>query len=385
MTTPVDTSPTRFLKVATAGKPFVLHNGEMLGPITIAYETWGRLNEAKDNAILIFHALSGSQHAAGHDPAGPGTGFWTPENHAGWWDAFIGPGKAMDTDHFFVICCNFLGGCYGSTGPATLVPGTSRPYGRAFPFPSISDCVDMHLRVVDHFGIKRLHAAIGGSMGGFCVMDLAVRYPGRLHCAIPIASGLRATVLAKALNFEQIFAIAEDRNFRGGDYYGHELPWRGLALARMISHKTFVSLEYMEQRARNVIIQPDDLLAGYLLEHKIESYLLQRGKSFVARFDANAYLRIINMWQSFDLPAQIAGGDVRETLAPCRGQKWLIFTISSDACFYPEEQREIADGLKANGIDFQYITVHSDKGHDSFLLEPDLYAPQMRFNLRGGR
>jgi len=374
-------SPTKFLEVASAKHPFVLHNGVVLGPIVIAYETWGRLNEAKDNAILVFHALSGSQHAAGFDPVGPGTGYWTPENHTGWWDGFIGPGKALDTDRFFVICCNYLGGCYGSTGPCTNLPGTGRPFGRAFPFPSISDNVDMHLRVLDHLGIDRLHAAIGGSMGGFCVMDLAVRYPDRVHCVIPIASGLRATVLAKALNFEQIFAIAEDRNFRGGDYYGHEPPWRGLALARMISHKTYISLEYMEQRARNVIIQPDDLLAGYLLEHRIESYLLHKGKSFVERFDANTYLRIINMWQSFDLPAQVAHNNITQTFAPCRQQRWLLFTISSDACFYPCEQVEIAQILKANGIDHQYITVHSDKGHDSFLLEPDLYAPQIRFNL----
>lgn len=374
-------SKTKYLQIATEQDPFVLQNGTSVGPVTIAYETFGKLNERKDNAILLFHALSGSHHAAGYDPIGPNNEFWGKECHTGWWDAFIGPNRALDTNRYFIICCNFLGGCYGSTGPASIDPATGKPYGRSFPYPTISDIVDSQLRVVDHLGIQTLLASTGGSLGGFCVMDLAVRYPERVKCVIPIASGLRATVLSKALNFEQIFAIAEDANFRGGDYYDGEYPWRGLALARMISHKTFISLKVMEQRARNEIIQPTDVLSGYLLEHRIESYLFHQGRKFVERFDANAYLRIVNSWQSFDLPLEVSGGDANALFARCKGQRWLVFSISSDVCFYREEQEEIVAGLKANHIDHQYITVHSDKGHDSFLLNEELFTPHMVFML----
>ncbi len=374
-------SKTKFLEIATAEEPFVLKNGSKVGPVTIAYETYGTLTPEKDNAILLFHALSGSQHAAGVDPIGPNNQFWNDECHEGWWDAFIGPGKTLDTNKYFIICCNHLGGCYGTTGPASIDPATGKPYGRSFPYPTISDIVDSQLRVVEHFGIKKLLAAIGGSIGGFCVMNLAVRYPDFVRCVIPIASGLRATVLSKALNFEQIFAIAEDPNFHGGDYYDGEPPWRGLALARMISHKTFVSLKILESRARSEIIQPTDVLSGYLLEHKTESYMLHQGKKFIKRFDANSYLRIITAWQAFDLPKELAGGDAVKAFTVCKDQKWMIFSINSDVCFYVEEQAEIEACLKANNIDYQYITVNSDKGHDSFLIDSDLFSPHMVFTL----
>jgi homoserine O-acetyltransferase len=371
---------TRFLQIASLEEPFVLQNGKTLGPVVVAYKTWGTLNASRSNAVLVFHALSGSQNAAGFDPEGAG-GFWGEECHQGWWDAFIGPGKAVDTDKYFVVCCNYLGGCYGTTGPADTNPATGKPYGRAFPYPTISDIVDSQMRVLDHLGIERLLAVIGGSMGGFCAMDLAARYPDRVRGVVPIASGLRATVLAKALNFEQIYAIAEDHNFRGGDYYDGETPWRGLMLARMISHKTFISLEYLERRAREVIIQPTDVLSGYLLEHRVESYMLHQGRKFVERFDANAYLRIITAWQSFDLPRALAAGDPVKALEPCRHQRWLVFSIDSDVCYYPDEQREISQVLKTLGIEHWYLTVHSDKGHDSFLLEPELFSPHIVFLL----
>lgn len=374
-------SRTRYALVATEDEPFVLQNGAKLGPVTIAYETFGTLNERRDNVIVLFHALSGSQHAAGYDPVGPNNEFWAAENHHGWWERFIGPGRALDTDKYHIVCCNFLGGCYGSTGPTSTNPATGRPYGRDFPYPTISDIVDTQVRVLDQLGIHEVLAVVGGSLGGFCVIDMALRYPDRVRCVIPIASGLRATVLSKALNFEQIFAIAEDSNFRGGDYYDGEYPWRGLALARMISHKTFISLREMENRARNEIIQPTDVLSGYLLEHKIESYLFHQGRKFVERFDANSYLRIVNAWQSFDLPKEIAGEDAVGMFKRAAGQKWLVFSISSDVCFYVDEQKEIAQCLKANDIEFQYITANSDKGHDSFLLDPDLFTPHIVFML----
>ncbi len=372
---------TRFLEVATPSNPLHLANGGVLPNVTLAYEAYGELNEKKDNAILVFHALSGSQHAAGLNTEGYPPDLWTPELHPGWWDAFVGPGRAFDTTRYFVICVNYLGSCYGSTGPYSKNPETGRYWASAFPTISVADIVDSQVRLLDKLGIETLLAATGGSMGGFCSMDLAVRYPGRVRCVIPIATGFRATVLAKALNFEQIFAIQEDADFHGGEYYDGPRPERGLILARMISHKTFVSLSLMEQRARSELIQPENLLIGYKLQHKIESYMLHQGRKFAKRFDANSYLRIIGAWQDFDLPMQHADGDPVKALAPCRGQEWLVFSISCDVCFYPEEQAEIAGALKANGINYQHITVHSEKGHDSFLLEPELYAPYITYKI----
>lgn len=371
----------KYAQISSPENPFVFEDGGQADPLTIAYETYGELNEAKDNAILVYHALSGSAHAAGYDPEGPGTPLWTEENYPGWWDNFIGPGKGLDTNKYYVICANYPGSCYGSTGPASMNPVTGKPYGRAFPNLSIQDITNANVRLMDQLGIKTLLGVIGASMGGFCVLDMAVRYPRRVRLVIPIATGLRATVLAKALNFEQILAIEEDENFRGGDYYDGPRPNSGLILARIISHKTFVSLSLMESRARKEIVQPDDVLSGYQLQHQIESYLLHQGKKFVKRFDANSYLRIVNAWQSFDLPLKLGNGSATDTFSRCHGQQWLVFSISSDVCFYTDEQSEIADALKANRIDCQYITVHSEKGHDSFLIEPELYAPYIIYKL----
>ncbi|MCB2154289.1 homoserine O-acetyltransferase [bacterium] len=372
---------TQFCEIATSEDPFVLQDGSTLGPCVVAYETYGELNEDRSNAILIFHALTGSHHAAGFDPIGPGNEFWKDEVQQGWWEGFIGPGLAVDTNRYYVICANYLGGCYGTTGPATVDPVTGDPYGSRFPWPSVSDIVDSQVRLLDKLGIQTLLGAIGGSMGGFCTMDLAVRYPDRVKVVIPIASGLRATVLSKVHNFEQIYAIQEDPDFQNGDYYDGPRPERGLILARMIAHKTYVSLSVMEERARGEVVQPTDLLSGYNLQHRIESYMLHQGRKFVQRFDPNSYLRIVNAWQAFDLPKQQADGDSTQALSTCQGQNWLVFTIDSDVSFYYDEQAEIAQALRANGIPFQYITVHSEKGHDSFLLEPDLFTPHIHFML----
>lgn len=378
---PTADSRTRWATVATPDAPLALSAGGHLTHAVLAYKTWGRLNDARTNAILVFHALSGSHHAAGLDREGPGVPFWNEECHRGWWDDFIGPGRAFDTDRFFVVCANYLGSCYGSTGPSTPHPETHAPWGSAFPYPSISDTVDSQVRLLDQLGIERLLAVAGGSMGGFCAIDLAARYPERVGTVIPIASGLRATTLAKTHNFEQIFAIEADPNFRGGDYYDAEPPNRGLALARMISHKTFVSLDVLAERARTEIVQPREAFSCYRMSHQIESYMLHQGMKFVERFDANSYLRIVAAWQSFDLPRDRGGRSAAQALAPCRGQDWLLFSIDSDVCFYPEEQAEIETALQANRIAHQYVTVHSEKGHDAFLIEPALFTPHIVFRL----
>ncbi|MEQ8821965.1 MAG: homoserine O-acetyltransferase [Sumerlaeia bacterium] len=380
---PPEGSTMRLCRIATEDNPLTLEGGSRIGPVDIAFETYGTLNEEGSNAILVFHAFSGSPHAAGFDPVGPGNGLWTEENHQGWWDDFIGPGKALDTRRYCVICMNFLGGCYGSTGPMSPNPEDPdrKPYGWNFPFMSIGDIVDSQVAVLDLLGVKQLAAILGGSMGGLCVLDFAARYPERVRCVIPIATGFRATVLTKTFNFEQILAIETDPNFKSGNYYDGPRPDFGLMLARMIQHKTFFSLQVIERRAKNTIVQPGDVLSCYELRHQVESYLLHQGRKFVKRFDANSYLRIIAAWQSFDLPKEVAGGNSAETLRRCKGQKWILFSIDSDVCFFPDEQAEIEAALKANGVAHQYITVHSDKGHDSFLLEPHLYAPHINYAL----
>ncbi len=365
------------------GEPFLLEEkGARLGPVTLAYETYGTLSPERDNAILLFHALSGSQHAAGYNPdVRDGQQIWTQDNHVGWWEDFIGPGRALDTERYFVICANYLGGCYGSTGPASIDPATGKPYGGSFPVITVGDVVNSQLRLLDHLGIETLLATIGGSLGGMMALDLATRHPQRVRCVVPIASGARATTLHKLTNFEQIFAIEEDPHYHRGHYYDCQPPRMGLMLARMISHKNFVHLRVMEDRARGEIKQETEDLKGYRLRHQIESYMLHQGKKFVRRFDANSYLRILQMWQHFDLTAG-TGGSLVAALRPCRHHRWLIFTIDSDVCYWPEEQAELAEALAALGASYQYLTVHSYKGHDSFLLEPELFTPHISYILR---
>lgn len=370
---------TQFYELASATRPFFLQSGETLAPATLAYETYGTLDARRDNAILVFHALSGSQHAAGLNPAVPGIGErWTDEVHAGWWDGFIGPGQGLDTDRFFVICVNYLGGCYGSTGPASIDPRYGKPYGPRFPQLTIADIVDSQLALLDHLGIATLHAALGASLGGLLALSLATRYPERVRTVIPFATGLRTTALQRLHNLEQICAIESDPDFDGGDYYEGRPPDRGLALARMIGHKTFVSLAAMEERARAEIVRRDDTLAWYQLRSPLESYMLHQGQKFVRRFDANTYLRILDAWNRFDLAREAIASDPVALFQRCRRQDYLVFTIDSDACFYPEEQAFLMEILKKAGVNATRITVHSDKGHDSFLLEPHLYRPFLR-------
>ncbi|MEM7795824.1 MAG: homoserine O-acetyltransferase [Cyanobacteria bacterium P01_C01_bin.118] len=357
--------------------PFPLDSGESFDSITLAYETYGTLNQDASNAILVLHALTGSQHAAGINGAIPGVDpLWTDECVQGWWDAFIGPGKALDTDRYFVLCANYLGGCYGSTGPRSTNPATGKPYGSQFPQVSAWDVIRSQLCLLDHLGIDRLHAVIGGSVGGMLSILLATRCPQRVNNVLPIATGLETTVLHRVHNFEQILAIRNDPKFNGGDYYDHVPPKDGVLLARIISHKTFVSLGVMAKRAKQEIIVQQSVGDFYELSNPIESYMFYQGKKFAERFDANSYLCIMAMWQRFNLNAHQP-----DLFKDCGHQQYLIFSVDSDVCFYPEEQRVIVKALEAAQMNVKHITVHSDKGHDSFLLEPDLYAPYIHFVL----
>jgi homoserine O-acetyltransferase/O-succinyltransferase len=368
--------------------PFTLRSGETLPEFTLAYETYGRLNAEKSNVVLLFHALSGSQHAAGFCREVPGTeDRWTEDCQTGWWSDFIGLGKALDTSKWFVVCANFLGGCYGTTGPSSVNPVTGKAYGAAFPHVSIRDVVQSQLLLLEHLGIEKVHAVIGVSTGGLMAINFATLFPDRVKVVVPLATGGRTTVLNRLIIFEQILAIENDPNFNGGDYYDGPPPTYGLALARMISHKTFVHLDEIEKRARRDVKQPDENLRWYRLRDSVESYILHQGTKFVRRFDANTYLRICEMWSSFD-PVQEAGAaDWQALLKPCmtHGQHWLIFSIDSDFCFYPEEQTALVQHLREHSVDVMHITVHSLKGHDSFLLEPLLYTPHLVYALEAPR
>ncbi len=377
---------TRLYRFGDKQNPFVFRTGEKLESVTLAYETYGELSPAKDNAVLVYHALSGSQHAAGVNRSVPAAGrLWTEELHRGWWDDFIGPGKAIDTRRWFVICANYIGGCYGSSGPVTRNPRTGKPYGRSFPTVMMGDIVDSQVQLLNHLGIDELYAVIGGSLGGLCAVNHATRYPARVRRVVLIGAGIATSVLQRIYNYEQICAIEEDKYFQGGNYYGRKRPDRGLTLARMISHKTFVSLEMMAARARKEVVRPEeDKDKWYWMSHPVESYLRKQGLKFVKRFDANTYLRIIDAWQRFDLLQDAEGKNFREVFRRCRQQQYLVFSIDSDACFHPDRQEQLCRELKSAQVPFKHITVHSEKGHDSFLVEPDLFTPHISYMLGEG-
>ncbi len=411
---PPERVETRFFTCGSDADPFPLFQGGALPGFTLAYETWGELNEARDNAILVFHALSGSQHVAGHNPEIPGLGDrWIPSQHTGWWDAFVGPGKVFDTRRHFVICANYLGGCYGSTGPASPDPRTGKPWGGTFPVIRFRDMVETQRRLVEHLGVQRLAAVTGGSLGGTLSCLYACLWPDDVERVITFGTGLDVPTLQRVQNFEQIFAIEQDPNFRGGDYYDGPPPVYGLALARIIAHKTYISLQTMERRARREIIQPDDHFMQYRLNHVLESYMNHQGLEFTKRFDANAYLRILEAWQRFDfateagaaspteaevrileetaralrtdldeearraVEAEVRARVLRElrirALSRGRSQRHLVVTIDSDVSFYPDQQDNLEQEVREAGVEVERATVHSAKGHDSFLTEPDLY------------
>jgi homoserine O-acetyltransferase len=372
-------------KFCDIDRPFALQGGAVLPGLRIAYETWGTLREDGSNAILLYHALSGSHHAAGSNPCIPGVeNFWQPEMHDGWWEEMIGPGKALDTNEFFIICANYLGGCYGTTGPSSISPETGKPWGSSFPHISAADQVQASALLLDALGIDVLHAVVGPSVGGLLALTFATIHPKRVKRVASIAAGFKTTVLNRLILFEQILAIENDPNFNGGDYYDGQPPLYGLALARMISHKTFVHLDAIERRARQDIIQDNDTLSWYKVRDQFQSYMLHQGKKFVRRFDANTYLRIIDMWSRYDAVSEGNASSPRELLdrAAAAGQRWLVFSIDSDFCFYPEEQADLTLHLERADINATQITVHSDKGHDSFLLEPHLYTPHLSWLMK---
>lgn len=378
MTRSIGKVRTQFFEFNNPKKPLKLRVGGTLPRFTLAYEMYGRLNADRSNAILLYHAMTGSQHAAGVNTRVPGLDSrWTDELHEGWWEGFIGPGKALDTRKCCVICANYLGGCYGSTGPVSINPATGKRWGPAFPVLRMSDIVDSQMKLLDFLGVKTLHAVAGASIGGFLSLLTATRYPGRVEIVVPIGTGVETTIYQRILNFEQVTAIEGDPNFKGGAYYDGPSPDVGLSLARRIAHKTFVSLDALRERARSEVLSHKPPYGWYEMNHPVESYLLHQGEKFVRRFDANTYLRILDAWQWFDLVAEAGAKDFQDLFERCRSQEFLVFSMDSDRSFRTEEQSKLVHLLKKAHVPSMWITVHTDKGHDSFLLEPRLYMPHL--------
>lgn len=362
---------------------FTFDSGETLPGICLAYETYGQLAEDKSNAILLFHALTGSHHAHGYNPELPEAGsFWQQENHQGWWDRMIGPGKPLDTEKYFIICINYLGSCYGSSGPTSIAPD-GEPWGSRFPLVNANDQARAQIQVLNHFGIERF-TVVGPSLGGMLSLSLASLYPERIRNIIIIGAGYKPDIEHKLDGFEQMVAIELDPKYRAGRYPLSDPPNQGLALARIICHKLFVYQRGLEKRARKGVSDRKGMLTWYNPARNTESYMLHQGTKFAKRFDANAYIRIINLWTGYDLAAFSGLGSVDEAfrLFARHGIRFMIFSIDTDCCFTPRQISLFHRKLLKNGVQAQYKCIHSAKGHDSFLLEPELYEKDIRAYLR---
>ena len=346
-------------------RPLRLACGVELGPFTVAYETWGTLDESRSNAILVCHALTGDQYAAGANPV---TG------RPGWWDGTVGPGKPLDTDRFFIVCANVLGGCMGTTGPGDADPATGARWNMRFPVITIGDMVEAQAMLLDRLGVGTLLSVVGGSMGGMQALEWARRFPRRVRTAVPIACAARHT--AQNIAFHEVGrqAIMADPGWRGGDYAAHDTrPGQGLAVARMAAHITYLSEEALHRKFGRGLQDRNRPAFGFDAEFQVESYLRHQGRSFVERFDANSYLYITRAMDYFDLAAP-HGGRLRPAFenTPVR---FCVISFSSDWLFPTAESRAIVHALNGNAANVSFVEIETDKGHDAFLLdEPEFHA-----------
>ena len=336
----------------------LLECGKNFGPVTVEYETYGELSPEKDNAILILHALSGDAHVAGfHDEK---------DQKPGWWDIMVGPGKAFDTDTYFIVCSNVIGGCKGTTGPGSLNPKTKKPFGLDFPIITIEDMVNVQKRLVDHLGITRLLAVAGGSMGGMQALQWAVSYPDMVASSIVIASTARLSPQSIAFNEVGRNAIIFDPDWKGGNYYAGGQPSRGLAIARMIGHITYLSDESMREKFGRRLKDKETYSYDFLTEFQVESYLHYQGARFVERFDANSYLYITKAMDYFDLSVKY--GSLNEAFKGVKS-RFLIVSFTSDWLFPAYQSKEIVKSLMNMNKDVTYCCIESNYGHDAFLVE----------------
>jgi len=347
---------TQFFTFAQPPHEMVLESGVKFGPITIAYETYGTLNQNKSNAILVFHSLSTDAHAAG---------FHAGAKNPGWWNDLIGPGKALDTNKYYIISSNVIGSCKGSTGPASVNPKTGKPYELSFPMITVGDMVKAQKHLLDHLGVKKVLSVIGGSMGGLQALLWAVNYPDIVASVIAIATNTRQT--AQQIAFHEVGrqAIISDPDWQKGDYHGKTIPAKGLALARMIGHITYMSDQSMDEKFGRKLIAKERVGFDFSQDFEVENYLKYRGDSFVQRFDANCYLYLSKALDYFDLAK---GGELAKAFKNVRSN-FLVIAFTSDWLYPAYQSKEMVKALKANDIDVSYVEVKSSYGHDAFLVE----------------
>ena len=355
-------------QIAHFNEPLTLKSGQVLPQFNLIYETYGELNADKSNAVLICHALSGHHHVAGkhHED----------DKNPGWWDNLIGPGKPLDTNKFFVIGLNNLGGCHGSSGPLSTNPDTDRPWGATFPIVTVEDWVNSQARLADYLGIKQLAAVLGGSLGGMQALQWSIAYPERLRHALVIASAPNLTAQNIAFNEVARQAIITDPEFYDGDYFNHGvLPRRGLRIARMLGHITYLSDDAMGAKFGRKL-RDGNIKYGFDVEFEMESYLRYQGDKFAGEFDANTYLRMTRALDYFD-PAFEYGGDLSVALAKVTAD-FLVVSFTSDWRFSPARSREIVKALLDNELSVSYAEVTAAHGHDAFLMPDAHYHNIMR-------
>ena len=349
----------KYFTFAEPPDSMVLESNARLGPITIAYETLGTLNKDKSNVILVLHALSGDSHIAGY--------YGEEDRKPGWWEIMVGPGKGIDTDKYFVICPNIIGSCMGSTGPSSINPETGKPYGFDFPVVTIADMVKAQKALLDHLGIEKILTVVGGSIGGMQVLEWAVRYPGIVFSAIPLATTTRHSALAIAFNEVARQAIMADPNWNMGKYYDSDKPNLGLALARMVGHVTYLSDEAMRNKFGRRLQNKGDFSFNFDADFQVESYLRYQGQKFVDRFDANSFLYITKAADYFDLRRQHGGGSEVEAFAKTEA-KFLVISFTSDWLYPTYQSRAMVKSMKKNNLDVSFCEIEAEWGHDAFLL-----------------
>ncbi|MCF8094172.1 MAG: homoserine O-acetyltransferase [Desulfobacteraceae bacterium] len=349
----------KFFTFAEPPNEMLLDSGAKLGPITLAYETYGTLNPDKSNVVLVLHALTGDSHAAGY--------YSDSDEKPGWWDNMIGPGKGVDTDKYFVVCSNVLGGCMGSTGPSSINPATGKPYGMDFPFVTIGDMVRAQKALMDHLGIEKILSMLGGSMGGMQVLQWCVQYPEMVRSATPLATTMRHSALAIAFNEVSRQAIVADPNWNQGDYYGKKNPDLGLSVARMIGHITYLSDEAMRRKFGRRLQDKEDFSYQFDVDFQVESYLRHQGAKFVERFDANSFLYITKAADYFDLTG------FKNTSSAIRvfsmaSARFMVVSFTSDWLYPTYQSREMVKAMKKSGLDVSFCEVEAEWGHDAFLM-----------------
>lgn len=349
-------APLPHARAVRFAEPLPLALGGELPEVTVCYEAYGTLSAARDNAVLVCHAISGDSHVARHDA----------DDAPGWWDVMVGPGRAIDTDRWYVICANVLGGCRGTTGPNSIDPRNGRPYGADFPTITVADMVEAQRRLIDHLGISALHAVVGGSLGGHQAMSWAIAHPDRVRGCVALASSPRLTSQAIAFDVVGRNAILNDPGYQRGDYYDRGAgPATGLALARMLAHVTYLSREAMTAKFDPSRLQPREVATAFEQKFSVGSYLAHQGHKFVERFDANSYVTLSMAMDLFDLGETAAA--LRAVLGRSRC-RWLVVSFSSDWLFPAEQSRQLVDALLAEDRGVSYCDVAASGGHDAFLL-----------------